>query len=457
LQYFFYPSEAVWKFGEQRLTNKFLLTGFLRWLSYSLILLPIAAAFLYVNEFGVNVVYVDQWEMVTRFRNLSSGALTLPDLWAQHNQSRPFFPRVVMLLLGTLTDWNNLAEMYLILSCMCATLIALFFAFRESVGSKLFLFVPIAFLVFSLRQHWNMLLGYQLNFVFAATFGTIALYFLYVIKDSSNGRGALPVAMASATFAAFSSIQGLFVWPAGVLQILITPVEKRLKKFLAWSWGLVGVGEWILYFINYETGSGPSLLYPLTHPLTGAEYFLTLLGSSLFFPQMQGFAFVSGLLLVGVIAVGLISAYRTREMGNSFWIALTFFSLFTLVSITAGRADLGVESSLASRYTTHSLLLVVGIYGLLANLVIRERSHLKIASLALLSGLIVFSTPLSYHSGIASGVASREVRQEAAFVLSTYETQPDDRLQILRKQDPQSIRTRARMLDVLGYNVFSKP
>lgn len=124
---------------------------------YLLILLPATLSSLFVSFFGVNVVVRDQWEMAGLFGELYSGDLSLSELWVPHNEHRFLFPRIAMLALGTVTDWNNVAEMYLIQLCLLATLVVLFFAFRDSVGARPLLFVPVAFLVFSLRQWFNML------------------------------------------------------------------------------------------------------------------------------------------------------------------------------------------------------------------------------------------------------------------------------------------------------------
>lgn len=433
------------------------LTGLVRYSPYLLILSPIAVAFAYVHEYGVNVVFRDQWEMVTLFRKSSSGTLTVSDLWAQHNQHRSFFPRIAMLALGNFTRWNNIAEMYLILTCMLTTLVAIFLAFKRSVGPRLFLFVPVAFLVFSLRQYWNMLLGYQLNFVFVSTFGVLALYFLYASGSEKYTRLAFSAALASATVAAFSAIQGLFVWPAGLVLLFIAPMESRARRVLIGIWGVIGLGEWIAYFIDHETGAGPSpLLYTLSHPLMGVEHFVTLLGGSLFAPQDRVFAFVSGLLLAGLVAVALLLTYKSGERGSSFWIALLSFSLLTLVSITVGRAGLGIENALTSRYTTFSLLAVMGTYVMLAKLAIGERSRLAVASICVLCVLVLSSIPLSYYRGVVAGYASRELREEAALVLSTYESKTDQQLKVLHKR-PEVVKSRAPILENLEYNVFSEP
>src|SRR5215208_1204270 len=146
-----------------------LLGGAIWALGCLLILLPVALAFLFVYLYGVTVVHVDQWEIIPRFEKLSLGTLGVSDLFAPHNQHRMLFPWIAMLGLGTITKYNNVAEMYFTLACFLGTLTALFLVFRSSIKPRLpFLlpvfFVPIAFLVFSLSQHENMLWGFQLAF-----------------------------------------------------------------------------------------------------------------------------------------------------------------------------------------------------------------------------------------------------------------------------------------------------
>ncbi len=55
-----------------------------------------------------------------------------------------FFPKDVEFLLGRITGYDNLAEMYLIQVCFLVTLAVLFLAFRVGTRSPwLLFFVPI--------------------------------------------------------------------------------------------------------------------------------------------------------------------------------------------------------------------------------------------------------------------------------------------------------------------------
>src|SRR5215204_3055084 len=449
-----------------------LLGGAIWALGWLLILLPVALAFLFVYLYGVTVVHVDQWEIIPRFEKLSLGTLGVSDLFAPHNQHRMLFPWIAMLGLGTITKYNNVAEMYFTLACFLGMLTALFLVFRGSIKPRLpFLlpvfFVPIAFLVFSLSQHENMLWGFQLQFGLVQVSSVLALCLLYFSGYERLRKLVFPAALTSATVATFSAASGLFVWWVGLLQLLIGPVEKPTKKWLVGAWGLVGVGEWIVYFSNNSQGaSTPLLRLLLTDPVAGTklfltsgmESFLTLLGYSLFW--QQNLAFVGGILLLGLVAVATFLLYRDRDFGgSSFWIALVLFSLFTLASITVGRLEYYGETPFMPRYNSFSIPVVIGIYVVLLRSALSKKSYLTSALLGSRSALIMLSVPFSYSEGVEAGRATALYREEAAFILATYETQPDALLGAFDFTNPEfeRVRERAPILEALGYNVFSEP
>lgn len=353
--------------------------------------------------------------------------------------------------------------MYLTLTCFFLPLIGLLLVFRDDVVAKasssaaaLFLFVPIAFVVFSLRQYENMLSGFQVAFGLVQAFSVLALCLLYFSRHEGLRKFTFPAALGSGTVATFSGAQGLFVWPVGLLQLLLSPVEKPTKKWLIGAWSLIGLGEWIVYFVGY-TSSGPSSLdYVPERPAVVAEYFLTSLGSALFWQQAP--AFFVGLLLVCLAAAGLVLVYRDGKLGeNSFWVALLSFSFLTLASVALGRSgEYGVAQALQSKYTSFSLLAVIGAYAVFVKLMLERRSYLTAGLLGVLSASILLSVPVHYLSGIAAGRDIEAEREELAYVLSTYESQPDEALEEIR-HNPDWVRKQARMLERRDYNVFSEP
>ena len=67
-----------------------------------------------------------------------------------------------MLLLGGVTGYDTVPFMYAVQLCILATTLAVFSVYRKSVGRTpllYLLFLPVPFLLFSFRQHENMLWG----------------------------------------------------------------------------------------------------------------------------------------------------------------------------------------------------------------------------------------------------------------------------------------------------------
>jgi ABC-2 type transport system permease protein len=429
-----------------------------RLLSYLLIFLPATLSFLYVRAFGVDVPIGDTWTMVPFFDKLSSGTLTFSSLWHQHMEHRVFFPRIAMLLLGSITSFNNVAIMYLIQSCFLVTLIAILLAFKANTRANLLLFVPIAFLIFSLGQYWNMLVAWSLTFVFVQTFAVLAFYLIYISSRTGFGKRALSAALVSGTVATFSSAQGLLVWPAGLLQLLIAPVERSTKKILVGIWGVAGLVEWIVYFYDWNIPdfqmAHHSERYFLDNPNLGIDYFLTALGSSLI--RLQTVALMSGLLLICLVAATLFLVYRAGLLGEcSFWITLISFSFLFLGSIMVGRSGMGLENALSSKYPTFTVLAVIGAYVILIKLALEQRTRIIYALLSCLTALIIVSVPISYMVGIDAGKAFNARTERAAYIISNYETKPDGALTIVNRA-AWRVREWAPILERLNYTVFAR-
>jgi hypothetical protein len=473
---------------------------------YLLILLPAALGMLYVHLFGVSVVRRDAWTMVPIFERWSSGTLRVSDFFVQHFEHRSAFPELVMLLLGIATKYDNVAEMYVIQICFLITLVVLLLAFRADVKRAnvepalgLLLFVPVSLLVFSLRQREVMLFGYQINFAFVVTFGVLAFFLLYLVGDRSFKKTAFFFALASATIATYSVVQGLLVWPVGLLQLLIVPLERAKKKAYAVLWGLVGFTQWVAYLWGWSPGrdcssfidwrqagsscssSGfsinPSLLYVFVHPLAGVEFFLNLLASSIFWPRQrslgdgllgQHLGTVASLLVICLALGSLFIVYKDKRLGErAFWVSVVLYSFLIVAAITLGRSAKGAELALAPRYTTFSILAVVSVYGLLATTVLRKGLSIRSPSigtilLIFVSGAVVVNAAVvSYPNGIMAGKPLRAKNQELAYALSTYESQPDALLADISgigdKKGARIVRERAPVLQRLGYNVFSEP
>ena len=76
-------------------------------LAVSLATIPGGLLLILILKYGVDIPYWDEWQYVSFFEKFSQGTLTLSDLFAQQNEYRQFFPNLIFVGLGWLTQWNK--------------------------------------------------------------------------------------------------------------------------------------------------------------------------------------------------------------------------------------------------------------------------------------------------------------------------------------------------------------
>jgi hypothetical protein len=421
---------------------------------YVAILAPFVAALLYVRAYGVDVFYADEWDLVPLLRESTRGTLGVADLLAHHNGHVYLFPWGITLLLGRVTGYDTVPLMYVAVFCLLATSLAVYYAYARSVGRSplaCLLFLPAPLLLFSFRQHENLLWGNQISFAFAQTFSVLALCLLFA-ADGRHGR--LAFAALCAVVASCSAAPGLLVWPAGLALLLIRPADGRpVRRFHAGAWSLLGAVIWVTYF-TVPGGSGPSPGLTPGEPASWAAYLLALSGGSLLWSGPAVLAAGALLILLAVAALALAFG-RTGE--NAFWISLGTFSLLSLALIAAGRSGLEQEvfaRAVASRYAAFSIPGVVALYCLLANLTLRAGSRVAAGLLALLAAAMLAGAAYSYPRGMEAGREVENSREQAARILLAHETESLAAFTIFG-HDPGRVQGYARYLDRHNYGVFA--
>ena len=224
-------------------------------LFWLLILVPVFLGLWFVQLYGVNVFYLDQQDgMLPLFTKWDAGHLSLADFWQQHNEHRHFFPRLLMFGLAFLTHWNSLVEMYVIQGLLAVSLaIYLYVALKSCRGGKTcWSLVALPWLVFSWRQNQNFQWGWQIGFVLACVGSVSALFFLEGLKNPDRLALKYASAVVCATVAAFSSAQGLMVWPVGLLMLLVVSETQRWRPVWVGAWCCLGAIGWMVYFWHYN-------------------------------------------------------------------------------------------------------------------------------------------------------------------------------------------------------------
>lgn len=428
-----------------------------------LLLIPVATYFWYIHQFGVNAIWFDQWDNIALLTHSSfflhsyAGHTSLSMLWIQHNENRMLFPNLVVLALGSLTHLNILTEEYLSAVLLVIAVWLIVMANRRDLAPVHWIvYLPVAFLMLSVGQFGDTLFGFQLAWYIIL----LALAAVIFLLDSPRANWVVLIAaIGMAVIGSYSSLQGLFIWPAGLIVLLW---RSRPRVFLI-TWllsAVVTVGVYFYHFDFGETYSGQSG-YLFAHPFSAAEFFFLSIGDLIGKPLPPG-PQASDPLLVGLgvviflLAVASLVVYgrRSRPARSPVGPALICFGVLFALSITYGRSHFGLSVASQSRYVTFDLLILVGCYlclierwpapgdkgtmaatgkeggaGPVVNEVEtapeerRQRVLVTLRVLAIL--LIVWTVWGGAQNGIADGKGSRSLLQRAALVAAHAQDAPD--------------------------------
>ena len=179
----------------------------------------VAGYFWFIAAFGANTIWNDQWSDLMLIQNAYSGHLTLSALWAQHNESRILFPNLVVLLLAEVTDFNVKAEDSLVVSHSWERRLCSFSGTdeghqrlrRSSTSPRRSRRLPR-------RGTGNTLWEFSLR----GNLVLLALSVSLVLCDHPRWDWLVFTgAIVAGVVGSYSSLQGLLIWPAGPVILLV--------------------------------------------------------------------------------------------------------------------------------------------------------------------------------------------------------------------------------------------
>jgi hypothetical protein len=327
------------------------------------LVLPTAAYFWFLHQYAVNVPYWDQWSDVSLLGHWYSGTLSVGTLWAPHFDHRMLFPNLIVLALALSTHFSITFEEYLSGALLVAAVGLFILAHkRRSPSTPLIYYCPVALLLFSFVQFQNTLWGFQMAWYLVMLALATALFLLD--RPTLNGF-VLAGAIAAAVVGSFSSLQGLLIWPVGLVLLL----QRRRSHRLVLAWVVSAVMAGGVYFYHLQYFGSSDRFYVFAHPVATLKFFFFTIGAVVGNPATNPATNPSGLtILLGVIifsvAVWVVIAYGLRRDGASgspIGVALTCFGLLFAAVITQGRAWFWFFPY-QPRYTTYDLLILVGCY-----------------------------------------------------------------------------------------------
>lgn len=348
-----------------------------------LYILPVALLLWFIATFSINVPFWDQWRLVNLFEGVGSGNANFSDFFEVHGHHRIFFPKIIITALAFASGWNTQYEMLCSVIFVVITFGAICYIAASQAPNRSDKFMHVANLLtciflFSLVQHQNWLWGFTLFWFLTNLSAVMAVVFLC---EKLPPTKTLIFAGISCFIGSFTLAQGLLAFP-----ILIPAVfslegsrSERGKRVLIW------MGIFLLlcfiYSIDYNPIREPKPFLFLEQPLLVINYFFTVLSLPLIripIPSIiTGFILLSSFLFFSFYFLKK-HKYRLALKPEALpWFSIGLFAIISSLSITAGRAQYGVENAIiSSRYTTTSVLLIVALIHLLA-LFLRERQKGK--------------------------------------------------------------------------------
>ena len=212
--------------------------------------------FWFVHRYTANALYSDQWTDVSVVHQLRSGMLTFNDLWGQHNENRVFFPHLVVLALAQTTHLNVVIESFISAALWWFAAILLVIAHhRRSPELSWLWYTPIALAFASAVSLGDTLFGFNLSWFMALAALAVVLFLL---DRASPTKWTACIAILVAVVGSYSTLQGLLIWPSGLVLLLI---HRRSKAWLV-AWSGSAILTFIVFLIGYRlptsSGAGPS-------------------------------------------------------------------------------------------------------------------------------------------------------------------------------------------------------
>ncbi len=333
-----------------------------------LYLIPILGVTGFIIRFGVNVPFYDQWVLPALFEKTATGTLAFKDLFELHNNHRILFPRLIFIGLGFISSWNIKLELLFSLGLAILTFILLYKLSAKTSKNKNYFFhftnILTALIFFALAQSENWLWGFQIA-LFLINFCVILSCFI-LTQEQVKPKTKLFIAAIPCLIASFSSAQGLMSWLALIPSVWMGTKELNSRKKYLVFWLILFLISSLVYSIGYTQVPKSVNLEPLERLFTVVYFFLNLMAAPL--TSSYGFSRWIGLIIVlNFISLGyycFISLKNQEDLMKSCspWFSIGIFSILCSILITLGRYDYGINYAIdASRYTTHSLLLIISV------------------------------------------------------------------------------------------------
>lgn len=369
-------------------------------------IVPAAVALRIQVKHWINIPIWDEWDTPGgALLQYAHHNLTWATLFAQHNEHRPVFPRLVNLVIASVAGWD--ARQGMVLGFLCAAVasgfVLRYLCLRSAVIGRgvLFVWLIVNLLLFAPSEYENFLtsLAFYIFIPALCLFGCI---------EVNLSQWNLPAKVATnsllALIATYSFAHGIILWPLAIpIPNKNEPGNSRRRLVLIGcyaAYGLSAIVSVACYFWRYawpqaappsaKINQLPQIIDFVTVWLGGV------LRSDTVPPRLPGI--LVGMLLCAAMALSLVFVYRNRTSWRTYypWFILTAFSLGTGLLIAIGRVNIGVDLVFnrwfdgysGMKYNINAVFAYVAGIGLFWNLYrdwFRRRRHWRVRCLVILT------------------------------------------------------------------------
>jgi hypothetical protein len=343
---------------------------------------------------------------------------------------------------------------------------------RRSPDTPLLFYSPVAFLTLTVAQYQNTLWGFQMAWYLVVLSLAVSL----VCLDRSRLTWPLfALAALAGVIGSYSSLQGLLIWPAG----LVLLYHRRREAWAIVAWIAIAVTTTVFGYI-YQGPPHRSSSYAAAHPFQDFKFFLYALGDVVGAPIGFGrsvdgpvMAFGVVIFVLAVFVVVKWGIHRDEQSGAPIGVALIVFGFLFAGLITDGRVDFSPYAAAASRYTTNDVLLLAGIYlvalnGATDRTLARPRSGRSVTGRARVTDwsfvrqidrklvrrvtivLIVVQVVFSAHYGLEAARQNHQIAQSNAAVVRNIDHESNARIEydlgVFLAEPPDWFRVRLHFL-----------
>lgn len=406
--------------------------------------LPIVIAFVMMKRHWTSVPYYDEWYTPgTQIVSFFQGALSISDLWSQHNESRKLFPRLYYLALTWLSGrWDVKDEMLSMFALACAAPFALYHLLRQTTSfaleGRLLAWALLNSLLFCPDQYFNFLWGIQLEPLIP---GTLLLFAMLANLSSIQYRFKVIISAALALVATYSYANGMLLWLLAVpIQWPPQTAEGGLRFKAAARWyAFYGISAAIsigLYFFHYiRPRHHPEFIVSYKQTGSLGTFVLRWIGG--LFAERSADAFLLGLLVVTAFLIlgqlALKSLRSDRDWKTIWpWFILGAYGLISGAVTAAGRLGFGPNGAVAPRYGPVMVFCYIAVTGLALSIYSKWSTQKKTLSRAAIfcvgvaAGIFAITWLNTFNREVIVLKETREERKSLALAVQWIAAIPDN-------------------------------